>query len=81
LESATKRLRGNDREAFLSKILFPPPGSAAEAEEGRALAPKFDVDGLVTCVATDAASGDVLMVAHMNAEATGSKFHVRLSAA
>ena len=34
-----------------------------------ALTPKFDADGLVTCVATDAASGDVLMVAHMNAEA------------
>ena len=32
-------------------------------------APKFGADGLVTCVATDAASGDVLMVAHMNAEA------------
>ena len=44
-------------------------GSTAEVEEGRALAPKFDADGLVTCVATDAASGDVLMVAHMNAEA------------
>jgi len=52
----------------LSKTLFPRPGSAAEAEEGRTLAPKFDADGLVTCVATDA-SGDVLMVAHMNAEA------------
>jgi phosphoribosyl-AMP cyclohydrolase len=38
-------------------------------EEGTAFAPKFDRDGLVTCVATDAASGDVLMVAHMNAEA------------
>ena len=38
-------------------------------EEGTAFAPKFDKDGLVTCVATDAASGDVLMVAHMNAEA------------
>ena len=48
---------------------FPSPGSAAEAEEGRALAPKFDADGLVTCVATDARSGDVLMVAHMNGEA------------
>ena len=34
-----------------------------------ALAPKFDADGLVTCVATDVRSGDVLMVAHMNAEA------------
>lgn len=48
---------------------FPPPGSTAEAEEGRKLAPRFDRDGLVTCVATDAHSGDVLMVAHMNAEA------------
>ncbi|HXX52092.1 MAG TPA: phosphoribosyl-AMP cyclohydrolase [Xanthobacteraceae bacterium] len=38
-------------------------------EESSALTPKFDADGLVTCVATDAASGDVLMVAHMNAEA------------
>src|ERR1700690_2376582 len=34
-----------------------------------ALTPKFDADGLVTAVATDVASGDVLMVAHMNAEA------------
>jgi phosphoribosyl-AMP cyclohydrolase len=33
------------------------------------LAPKFDADGLVTCVVTDAATGDVLMVAHMNADA------------
>ena len=48
---------------------FYPPGTAAELEEGAALTPKFDADGLVTCVATDAASGDVLMVAHMNAEA------------
>jgi phosphoribosyl-AMP cyclohydrolase len=48
---------------------FAPPGTAADLEEGSALMPKFDADGLVTCVATDAASGDVLMVAHMNAEA------------
>lgn len=40
-----------------------------EAEEGLLLRPRFDTDGLVTCVATDAASGEVLMVAHMNAEA------------
>ena len=33
------------------------------------LRPKFDAAGLVTCVATDAATGDVLMVAHMNEEA------------
>ena len=48
---------------------FSERGTSEAAEEGRALSPKFDADGLVTCVATDAASGDVLMVAHMNAEA------------
>jgi phosphoribosyl-AMP cyclohydrolase len=46
-----------------------PAASSSEVEEGRALAPKFDSEGLVTCVATDARSGDVLMVAHMNADA------------
>ncbi|MBI5128287.1 MAG: phosphoribosyl-AMP cyclohydrolase [Rhodopseudomonas palustris] len=40
-----------------------------DVEEGIALRPKFDAAGLVTCVTTDARSGDVLMVAHMNAEA------------
>jgi phosphoribosyl-AMP cyclohydrolase len=48
---------------------FPPSRSADELEEGLALTPRFDADGLVTCVATDAGSGEVLMVAHMNAEA------------
>jgi len=49
--------------------LFAKAESTKDVEDGRALTPKFDADGLVTCVATDAASGDVLMVAHMNAEA------------
>lgn len=40
-----------------------------DVEEGLTFQPKFDASGLVTCVATDAASGDVLMVAHMNDEA------------
>ena len=40
-----------------------------DREEGLAFQPRFDASGLVTCVATDAASGDVLMVAHMNDEA------------
>lgn len=43
--------------------------AATDIEEGLALRPKFDAAGLVTCVTTDAASGDVLMVAHMNDEA------------
>jgi phosphoribosyl-AMP cyclohydrolase len=41
----------------------------ADREEGLSFLPKFDASGLVTCVATDAATGDVLMVAHMNDEA------------
>jgi phosphoribosyl-AMP cyclohydrolase len=49
--------------------VFAPRGSTPEVEEGSAFAPKFDADGLITCVATDAATGDVLMVAHMDAEA------------
>jgi phosphoribosyl-AMP cyclohydrolase len=52
-----------------SQSIFSKAESTKDVEEGRALAPKFDADGLVTCVATDAASGEVLMVAHMNAEA------------
>jgi phosphoribosyl-AMP cyclohydrolase len=40
-----------------------------DREEGLSFAPKFDASGLVTCVATDAATGEVLMVAHMNDEA------------
>lgn len=50
--------------------LFPPPSAAAtELEDGAALTPKFDADGLVTCVATDAKTGEVLMVAYMDAQA------------
>jgi len=48
---------------------FSPRGSIAEIEEGLGFAPKFDADGLITAVVTDIKSGDVLMVAHMNAEA------------
>jgi phosphoribosyl-AMP cyclohydrolase len=51
------------------KSPFASPGSNADLEEGFALTPKFDAEGLVTAVATDAATGDVLMVAHMNAQA------------
>ena len=40
-----------------------------DREEGLVFQPKFDASGLVTAVATDAASGDVLMIAHMNEEA------------
>jgi phosphoribosyl-AMP cyclohydrolase len=40
-----------------------------DIEEGLAFRPKFDASGLVTCVATEIGTGEVLMVAHMNDEA------------
>ena len=52
-----------------SSELFAPRGSKAEFEEGDRLSPKFDAAGLVTAVTTDAETGEVLMVAHMNAQA------------
>ncbi|APL93836.1 hypothetical protein Sj15T_14510 [Sphingobium sp. TA15] len=38
-------------------------------DKGLALNPKYDRDGLITAVVTDADSGELLMVAHMNAKA------------
>lgn len=43
--------------------------SVEQVEEGRELAPRFDADGLIPVVTTDHESGEVLMVANMNAEA------------
>ncbi len=40
-----------------------------EREAGTTLAPRYDSNGLVTAVASDAATGELLMLAHMNAEA------------
>ena len=48
---------------------MPAPSDSNEIEEGLALRPKFDANGLVTCVATDAVTSELLMVAHMNEEA------------
>src|ERR1700743_2520100 len=50
-------------------VSFAAPGTASDLEEGLTLTPKFDANGLVTCVVADAGSGEVLMVAHMNPEA------------
>lgn len=43
--------------------------STKDLEEGFALTPRFSADGLISCVTVDAESGEVLMLAHMNAEA------------
>ena len=50
-------------------MVTPTSLSEADIEEGLVFRPRFDASGLVTCVATDAGNGDVLMVAHMNDEA------------
>lgn len=51
-----------------SKILFSARGDKKQLEEGLALAPKFDQDGLIPVVTTDYNSGEVLMIAYMNEE-------------
>lgn len=53
----------------MSTSPFPAPGDKTDLESDDRLTPKFGPDGLIACVATDAKSGEVLMVAHMNAEA------------
>ena len=40
-----------------------------DRETGVLLDPKWDANGLITGVVTDAETGDLLMVAHLNAEA------------
>jgi phosphoribosyl-AMP cyclohydrolase len=49
---------------------FPAPSSSkSESEEGTVFAPRFDADGLVPAVVTCAKTGEVLMLAYMNADA------------
>ena len=45
------------------------PLTTAERESGAVFAPRFDAQGLLTAVVVDDASGEVLVVAHMNREA------------
>ena len=40
-----------------------------QLEEGTVFAPRFDASGLVTVITIEAGSNDVLMLAHMNAQA------------
>lgn len=41
--------------------------AAPDVEEGVVFAPRFDANGLIVCIATEAATREVLMVAYMNA--------------
>ncbi|MGJ0392695.1 MAG: phosphoribosyl-AMP cyclohydrolase [Methylocystis sp.] len=51
--------------------------SVAFLEEGAFIAPKFDRDGLIPVVTTDAQSGDVLMLGFMNPEALRRSIETR----
>tara|TARA_Y100000589_G_scaffold208624_1_gene196777 strand:+ start:421 stop:912 length:492 start_codon:yes stop_codon:yes gene_type:complete len=55
--------------------------SVEQVEEGESLAPKFDDNGVIPVITTDAESGELLMHGYMNAEAltntikTGEAFY------
>jgi phosphoribosyl-AMP cyclohydrolase len=48
---------------------FAPRTDVETIEAGTAFSPKFDADGLIVAIVTEADTGEVLMVAHMNGEA------------
>lgn len=52
---------------------------AQERDTGLALDPKYDRDGLITAVVTDAVDGTVLMLAHMNAQALALTVETRIA--
>jgi phosphoribosyl-AMP cyclohydrolase len=55
--------------ASLAQEPFPIAPDTRTLETGAVLSPRFDAAGLIAAVATDARTGEVLMLAWMNAEA------------
>ena len=53
------------------KFYFGKRNSVEEVEEGTIFSPKFDKDGLIPVVTTEADTGTLLMVGFMNEEALG----------
>ena len=53
----------------MSTDLFPQAHTKDDLERGSALSPRFNADGLVVAVAQHADTGEILMLAWMNAEA------------
>ena len=58
-----------DKSVPAAVAAFATRTTVEQVEEGLALAPKFDADGLIPCIATDANTGEVLMLGYMNGEA------------
>ena len=55
----------------------PPPADAHDLEHGARLTPRFDGAGLIAAIATHAGTGEVLMLAWMNAEALALTLQTR----
>jgi phosphoribosyl-AMP cyclohydrolase len=59
--------------------LFAARGTAGEVETELIFRPKFDADGLLPAIVTDAGSGEVLMFAWMSAEALALTLKTRIA--
>lgn len=53
----------------MENTLFKKRITVEQVEEGKDLAPKFDENGLIPAITTDAKTGDVLMLGYMTPEA------------
>jgi phosphoribosyl-AMP cyclohydrolase len=58
---------------------FTEPADTQSLEQGQLLTPRFDGNGLIAAVATDALTGDVLMLAWMNADALSRSIETGLA--
>lgn len=58
--------------------VFAARGTTEEVERGLAFRPRFDAEGLIAAIVTDAASGGVLMFAWMNADALALTLETRV---
>jgi phosphoribosyl-AMP cyclohydrolase len=62
----------------MATSVFSQPGTAEEVERSLRFQPRFDAGGLIPAIVTDAASGEVLMFAWMNAEAIALTLETRI---
>ena len=62
-------IHGNRAMTSQNQSVFGRRVNVEQVEEGFTLAPKFDGEGLIPVVTTDAESGELLMHGYMNAEA------------
>src|SRR5690606_18485805 len=67
--SASAHFPRSRGKAYNVAMTFPTAASTHDLERGTTLAPRFDANGLIAAVATHAETGEVLMLAWMNAQA------------